>query len=306
MPDLATFGKGMANGLPLAAVVGPRELMREFEDIFVSSTFGGDTLALAACRATLDDYRASPSIEHLWRMGRRFQEGFGALPRGSACPRGCIGYPVHPKVVIDHPSPEAQRLLMSLFLQETAGARRIVHFAGFNISFSHGEADVDETLDACAAALRAVGEALADGRDRRAPPRQALSGAVSALVSPCVVAFIIERKNYYRAFATAGRRRAQARLHGRVLARLGSARAGAKCPGEGEAVGRRPLARPGQGRRRQGLGVSRLGAALPMGQARVLIYHGKPELLQRLAESPPDAVFAAWPRRQTSRRSPAG
>jgi glutamate-1-semialdehyde 2,1-aminomutase len=164
VPDLATFGKGMANGLPLAAVVGPRELMREFEDVFVSSTFGGDALALAACRATLDVFRREPVVGRLWRMGRRFQEGFAALATRLGAPARTVGYPVHPKVVIDHRSPEAQRLLMSLFLQETAARGAIFHFAGFNVSYSHTEADVDQTLDACAAALRAVGEAAADGR----------------------------------------------------------------------------------------------------------------------------------------------
>ena len=164
VPDLATFGKGMANGLPLAAVVGPRELMREFEDVFVSSTFGGDTLALAACLATLGVYGREPVIEHLWRMGRRFQDGFGALAARLGVPVQTVGYPVHPKVVIDHRSPEAQRLLMSLFLQETAARGVIFHFAGFNVSYSHTEADVDQTLDACADALRVIGEALADGR----------------------------------------------------------------------------------------------------------------------------------------------
>jgi glutamate-1-semialdehyde 2,1-aminomutase len=164
VPDLATFGKGMANGLPLAAVVGPRDLMREFEDVFVSSTFGGDTLALAACLATLDVYRREPVIEHLWRMGRRFQDGFTALAERLGVPARTVGYPVHPKIVIEHRSPEQARLSMSLFLQETAARGAIFHFAGFNISFSHTEADVDHTLAACEAALRIVGDALADGR----------------------------------------------------------------------------------------------------------------------------------------------
>jgi glutamate-1-semialdehyde aminotransferase len=164
VPDLAAFGKGMANGLPLAAVVGPRELMREFDDVFVSSTFGGDTLALAACLATLDEYRKHPVIEHLWRMGRRFQEGFSTLAARLGVPARVTGYPVHPKIVFDHGSPETRRLLMSLFLQESAARGAIFHFAGFNVSYSHSESDVDETLGACEGALRVVGEAVADGR----------------------------------------------------------------------------------------------------------------------------------------------
>jgi glutamate-1-semialdehyde aminotransferase len=164
VPDLATFGKGMANGLPLAAVVGGADLMREFDDIFVSSTFGGDALALAACRATLDEYARVPVIDHLWRMGRRFQDGFTARAERLDVPVRTVGFPVHPKIVIDHRSPEMVRLLTSLFLQEAAQGGAIFHFAGFNISFSHSEADVDRSLAACEAALAIVGSALADGR----------------------------------------------------------------------------------------------------------------------------------------------
>ena len=164
VPDLAVFGKGMANGLPLAAVVGRGELMREFEEIFVSSTFGGDILALAACLATLDEYEHRPVVAHQWQMGRRFQEGIAAAAGRLGLPVRCIGYPVHPKIVVDHAKPETQRLLMSLFLQETARRGVIFHFAGFNMSFSHLEADVDETLLACEGALRVLGDALGDGR----------------------------------------------------------------------------------------------------------------------------------------------
>ena len=163
-PDLATFGKGMANGLPLSAVVGRAELMREFEDVFVSSTFGGDTLALAAAAATIDEYRQKPVIAHLWAAGRRFQDGFKRAATRTGVPVDCVGFPVHPKIVFRHAREETNRLLMSLFLQETGRRGVIFHFAGFNISFSHSDADVAQSLEACEAALRIVGEALADGR----------------------------------------------------------------------------------------------------------------------------------------------
>jgi len=164
VPDLAVFGKGMANGLPLSAVVGRREYMREFEEIFVSSTFGGDTLALAACLATLDEYERRPVVAHQWQMGRRLQEGIATAATRLGLPVRCLGYPVHPKIVVEHEKPETQRLLMSLFLQETARRGTIFHFAGFNISFSHATTDVDETLAACEAAMGVLADALGDGR----------------------------------------------------------------------------------------------------------------------------------------------
>jgi glutamate-1-semialdehyde 2,1-aminomutase len=52
-PDLSTFGKGMANGFPLAAITGKREVMMEMEEIFFSGTFGGELLSLAAAKEVL-------------------------------------------------------------------------------------------------------------------------------------------------------------------------------------------------------------------------------------------------------------
>ena len=165
VPDLATFGKGMANGLPLAAVVGGAEVMRQLgeDDVFVSSTFGGDTIALAAARAAIDEYQRRPVIEHLWAVGRRFQEGVRAAAARAGVAVECIGYPVHPKLITDYRSEETNHQLMSLFLQETAQHGYLFHFAGFNTSFSHGDDEVDRSVEACEAAFRVMASAAADG-----------------------------------------------------------------------------------------------------------------------------------------------
>ena len=52
-PDLSTFGKGMANGFPISAVAGRRDVMMEMEEIFFSGTFGGELLSLAAAKVVL-------------------------------------------------------------------------------------------------------------------------------------------------------------------------------------------------------------------------------------------------------------
>lgn len=53
IPDLATFGKAMANGLPISAVVGKREIMDN--DYFVSSTFAGESSAIDYSIATIKE-----------------------------------------------------------------------------------------------------------------------------------------------------------------------------------------------------------------------------------------------------------
>ena len=53
-PHLSTFGKGLANGFPLSAVVGLKDIMMEMEHIFFSGTFGGELLSLAAAKHVLN------------------------------------------------------------------------------------------------------------------------------------------------------------------------------------------------------------------------------------------------------------
>ena len=53
-PDLTCLGKALANGYPLSAVVGKREIMCYMEEIFFSSTFGGETLSLSAAIANIN------------------------------------------------------------------------------------------------------------------------------------------------------------------------------------------------------------------------------------------------------------
>ena len=53
IPDLSTFGKGIANGYPLSVITGNREIMMGMEEVFLSGTFGGELLSLAAAKVVL-------------------------------------------------------------------------------------------------------------------------------------------------------------------------------------------------------------------------------------------------------------
>lgn len=74
-PDLACFGKAMANGFPLSAIVGRAEYMGLFEEVFFSFTFGGETASLAASLATIRIMRGEPVIESIWREGAKLRDG---------------------------------------------------------------------------------------------------------------------------------------------------------------------------------------------------------------------------------------
>jgi len=73
-PDLSTFGKGMANGFPLSAVVGSREIMMEMEQIFFSGTFGGELLSLAAAKVVLEKHLNEDISGQLNNIGGNLKE----------------------------------------------------------------------------------------------------------------------------------------------------------------------------------------------------------------------------------------
>lgn len=69
IPDLSTFGKGLANGYPLSAIAGNREIMKEFENIFISGTFGGELLSLAAANSVLSKHEKREIVPELKEIG---------------------------------------------------------------------------------------------------------------------------------------------------------------------------------------------------------------------------------------------
>jgi len=74
-PDLATFGKGLANGYPVSAVAGRADVMQLMEEVFFSFTFGGETLSLAAALATMRKLEREPVTATLTSQGLKIIDG---------------------------------------------------------------------------------------------------------------------------------------------------------------------------------------------------------------------------------------
>lgn len=137
-PDLVTCGKGLANGFPLSAIGGKREVMRVFErdDFFASGTFGGETVSLAAALQTLDIL--AETIPESVGRGKRIQEAFNQLFRGLA---ECVGYPTRLK--FNFPTKEHQ----TLWMQEMADNGVLTGTANF-VMADLTDMDMERILDA--------------------------------------------------------------------------------------------------------------------------------------------------------------
>jgi len=146
-PDLTVFGKGVANGMPLAVICGKKDIMQKFEDVFVSSTFGGECLSLAAGIATIQHMQTMNTIAHCWDMGNRLVNGLREIGVNS------IGFPCRPLLQLENDSPE----LRSLLMQELISRHVLIHNGLLiNLCYSHSVDDIDQTLNAFEDSLKAI------------------------------------------------------------------------------------------------------------------------------------------------------
>lgn len=143
-PDLSCFGKAMANGYPLSAVVGSKKIMVLMEEIFFSSTFGGDNVALAASLATINKIKKNKVIYKTKNYGDKLIKELNNI---------CIKEGVDkfikinninwwPKIIIKNP-PIDEELLVSLLRQEFISAGLLIG-STFNLCYAHTKAGVLE------------------------------------------------------------------------------------------------------------------------------------------------------------------
>lgn len=163
-PDLATFGKGMANGMPISALVGRGEIMKEFNEAFYSFTFGGEALSLAAAMATIEEMKEKDVIGHLWKQGEKLTNGYNELAQafGLIDYTKCIGLPDHSAFYFVDTEGKESLEMKSLFQQELL-KRGILTIGVHVICFSHSDKDVAQTLEAYGDAMRVLRQAVDEG-----------------------------------------------------------------------------------------------------------------------------------------------
>lgn len=164
-PDLATFGKGLANGYPVSAVAGRREFMKQMEEIFFSFTFGGEALSLSASAATLDKLRRERVCAHLATQGTKLLTGLNQriAAHGVGDFISTAGHPAWSFLILKDTPQASQWELKTLLLQEFF-ARGILSLGTHNLSFAHRDADIERLLAVYDEVFPLLGAAAHEGR----------------------------------------------------------------------------------------------------------------------------------------------
>ncbi len=162
-PDLACFAKGISNGMPVAAVAGRREVMKTAAELVISSTYGGDTISLAAAVACLKEIRDNGILPRIWEQGKQLVDGMNQIASDIGLALQFRGWPVMASFGFGYDAP-TNADLMTLLLQEMAKRGVLLRRGGLIfVTYAHKAADVDETLAACRDVFRLLLEAQQSG-----------------------------------------------------------------------------------------------------------------------------------------------
>lgn len=148
-PDLSTFGKAMANGYSISAVVGRQDIMNVIEEkVFLSSTFFPNSLAQIAALKTIEILERDDVLEVVKQKGNRFAEKVNNIIAESGLPAEFTGAPYMPFITFPKDENQLYKKLRNEFYTQLI--RRKVFLQPYHhgyIAYRHTDEDLDHVAE---------------------------------------------------------------------------------------------------------------------------------------------------------------
>ena len=154
-PHIAVFAKAIANGFPMAAIVGTGDVMQAAQGSFISSTFWTEKIGPVAALATLRKHRDLDMSSHLIKIGRLVQQAWRDAAEQSGLSISVTGIPPLAHFSFDYPNGLAMRTLFTQIMLEAG----FLATGGFYAAFAHQESDVERYASAASEAFALIAAA---------------------------------------------------------------------------------------------------------------------------------------------------
>ncbi|MHA2184494.1 MAG: aspartate aminotransferase family protein [Promethearchaeota archaeon] len=149
IPDLAAFGKAMANGYPIGVLTGKKEFMDELvEHVFLSSTFFPNSLAQIAALKTIEIMERENVLDVINVRGNEFAKNVREMIEDSGVPCVYSGEPWMPYITFERDPGNLYKKLREEFYRQLI--RRKVFLQPFHhgyICYRHAEEDLEHAAD---------------------------------------------------------------------------------------------------------------------------------------------------------------
>jgi glutamate-1-semialdehyde 2,1-aminomutase len=156
-PDVSAYSKAIANGYPLAAVLGRDSLREAAQQVFATGSFWFAAVPMAAALATLEALEAEGGIERMRRAGTRLRDGLGRQARAHGLRIVQSGPVQLPFLTFAADTAAGTFDRANVFTGEAARLGVWLHpWHNWFLSAAHTDDDVDLALDRTDAAFAAV------------------------------------------------------------------------------------------------------------------------------------------------------
>jgi glutamate-1-semialdehyde 2,1-aminomutase len=160
-PDLSSWSKAVANGYPIAAVLGSAPFSDAASRIFVTGSFWFQAVPMAAAVATITAIREEGALEAMRRTGTMLQQGIERQAAEAGVRISMTGPPVMPNLLFPG---DADLAKGNAFCGAAAANGLIVHPRhNWFLSAAHTDHDIERALDATWAGLQAVRDRFGEG-----------------------------------------------------------------------------------------------------------------------------------------------
>jgi glutamate-1-semialdehyde 2,1-aminomutase len=163
LPDLACYGKCIANGLPLAMLVGKAQLMEKVPSINYGLTFSLEAVSIVAAVETIDEIVKRRVCLDLAEKGRFLKETYSKLCQLRGIESVLVGHDCQPELRFSLADTADAEHLKNLVIHEL-GRRRVSSYGTFNLSYGHTWKDIETVCRAFECALDRVKAVIADRR----------------------------------------------------------------------------------------------------------------------------------------------
>jgi len=158
-PDIAVFAKAMANGYPMAAIIGTSPVMEAAQSTFISSTNWTERIGTSAALATIRKFRREHVAEHLKMIGNLVFDGWKRAAAKTGLALHTEGLPSLTHFGFDHPD---ELLLTTLFTKDML-ERGYLAYNQFKPSFAHQPSHVAEYMKAVESSFATIADAIHAG-----------------------------------------------------------------------------------------------------------------------------------------------
>ncbi|MEM6947258.1 MAG: aminotransferase class III-fold pyridoxal phosphate-dependent enzyme [Pseudomonadota bacterium] len=155
-PDLSLWGKAIANGHPISALLGNDRAREAASKVFVTGSFWFAAAPMAASLKTLELLRTTNYLEHTVALGTRLRDGLASLAKTQGLPLSQTGPVQMPLIMFDGEGAK-DLALGGAFVD--AMLRQGIYFHTFHNMFigaAMTEGDIDQALDAAERAMNGL------------------------------------------------------------------------------------------------------------------------------------------------------